>query len=135
MAQSPTRLCPNCGTPAEPGQRFCSECGTTLNMASNQATALASGEQSLAPSQGSGAQFATQPEPGAGTPNNAAAMPTQLVGSSGQTSATPTTLTTPATLATPSYSNVPTSGSQFYAQTTDANPIPPPPNSFMPVSM
>lgn len=32
MSQSP-RTCPNCGTPAPAGQRFCSNCGTDLGMA------------------------------------------------------------------------------------------------------
>ena len=108
MAQHPPRLCPKCGTPAEPNQHFCSECGTTLNVASNQPTALASGEQPVIPSQG--AQFATQPEQGGSVPGSTATAPTQMVGASGQTPAA-----------------YPASGSQFYAQTTDANPIPPPP--------
>src|SRR5580658_1750694 len=99
MAQNPPRLCPRFGIPAEPNQRFCSECGTTLNVASNQPTALASGEQPVIPSQG--AQFATQPEPGSG-PGNTATAPTQMVGASGQMPG--------------AYS---ASGSQFYAQTTD----------------
>ncbi len=113
MAQNPPRLCPNCGTPAEPNQRFCSECGTTLNAASNQPTALASGEQAVVSSHG--AQFATQPEPGGGVPGNTATAPTQMVGAPGQT---PSAYPAPAASA---------SGAQFYAQTTDANPIPPPP--------
>jgi hypothetical protein len=113
MAQNPPRLCPKCGTPAEPNQRFCSECGTTLNVASNQPTAMASGEQSVIPSQG--AQFATQPEPGGGVPGNTGTAPTQMVGASGQTPGA-----YPATAAS-------ASGAQFYSQTTDANPIPPPP--------
>jgi hypothetical protein len=117
MTQNPPRLCPGCGTPAEPNQRFCSECGATLNVASNQPTALASGEQPALSSQGSGAQFAAQPEPGIGVPGNTATAPTQLVGTPGQTPGTPT----------PPYSTTPTSGAQFYSQTTDANPIPPPP--------
>jgi hypothetical protein len=115
MAQNPPRLCPRCGTPAEPNQRFCSECGTTLNMASNQPTALASGEQQVIPSRGSGTQFATQAEPGVSTPGDAATAPTQLVGASGQT---------PGVYPN---SNTPASGAQFYAQATDASPIPPPP--------
>ncbi len=115
MAQNPPRLCPTCGTPAEPNQRFCSECGTTLNMASNQPTALASGEQQVIPSRGSGTQFATQAEPGVSTPGDAATAPTQLVGAPGQT---------PGVYPN---SNAPASGAQFYAQATDASPIPPPP--------
>ncbi len=115
MAQNPPRLCPNCGTPAEPNQRFCSECGTTLNIASNQPTALASGEQAALASQGSGAQFATQPAPATNSTGDAAMMPTQLVGTPGQ-----------APDAQP-VATVPTSGAQFYSQTTDANPIAPPP--------
>jgi zinc-ribbon domain len=72
----PPRLCPKCGIAAEPNQRFCSECGTTLNVASNQPTAIASGEQSVIPSQG--AQFATQPESGGGVPGNTSTAPTQV---------------------------------------------------------
>jgi zinc-ribbon domain len=123
MAQNPPRLCPRCGTPAEPNQRFCSECGTTLNVASNQPTALASGEQPALSSQGSGAQFAAQPEPGVGISGNSATAPTQLVGTPGQLPGTPT----------PPYSNAPISGAQFYSQTTDASPIapPPPPDSLV----
>ena len=114
MAQNPPRLCPNCGIPAEPNQRFCAECGTTLSMVSNHPTALASGEQQ-------GVQFATQPESGNGASGNTATAPTQLVGTSGQAPA-----------AYPA-STVPSSGAQFYAQTTDANPIapPPPPDSLV----
>lgn len=123
MAQNPPRLCPNCGSPAEPNQRFCAECGTTLSIVSNSPTALASGEQSALSAQGSGTQFATQPEPGNGVPGNAATAPTQLVGAPGQTPGSPT----------PAYSNANTAGSQFYGQTTDANPIapPPPPDSLI----
>ena len=119
MAQNLPRLCPNCGTPAEANQRFCAECGTTLSMASNQPTTLASGEQQGILMQG--AQYATQPEPGNGASGNTATAPTQLVGTSGQAPAT-----YPA-------STVPSSGAQFYAQTTDANPIapPPPPDSLV----
>jgi hypothetical protein len=111
MAQNPPRLCPNCGTPAEPNQRFCAECGTTLHMASNQPTVLASGEQATLASQGNGAQFATQPAPGTNGSGDAALAPTQLVGAPGEQPV----------------ATVPASGAHFYSQTTDANPIPPPP--------
>src|SRR5690349_22272125 len=84
MAQNPPRLCPNCGTPVEPNQRFCSECGTTLSMVSNLPTALASGEHETLPSQSSGAQFATQPAPPTNGSGDTATAPTQLVGAPGQ---------------------------------------------------
>jgi hypothetical protein len=61
MAQTPPRICPHCGNPVEPEQRFCAECGTTLNEASNQPTALASGEQSAATVPTSGAQLYSRP--------------------------------------------------------------------------
>lgn len=115
MAQNPSRLCPNCGTPAEPNQRFCSECGTTLNVASNQPTAMASGEQPALASQGSGAQYATQPAPATNGSGDAAVVPTQFVGTPGQAPGDQPVATAP------------TSGAHFYSQTTDANPIPPPP--------
>ena len=115
MAQNPPRLCPRCGTPAEANQRFCAECGTTLHMASNQPTALASGEQAALAPQGNGAQFATQPAPGTNGSGDAALAPTQLVGSPGQAPDNQPLAT------------VPSSGAHFYSQTTDASPIPPPP--------
>lgn len=113
MAQHPPRLCPNCGTPVEPNQRFCSECGTTLNIASNQPTALASGEQETLLSQGSGAQFA--PPPASNVSGDAATVPTQLVGAPGQAPGDQPVATAS------------TSGAHFYSQATEANPIPPPP--------
>ncbi len=115
MDQNPPRLCPNCGTPAEPNQRFCSECGTTLNVASNLPTAMASGEQSLLASQGSGAQFGAQPASATNGSGDAATAPTELVGAPGQTPGDQPVAATPS------------SGAHFYSQTTDANPIPPPP--------
>ena len=31
-APTPTRVCPNCGTPMSPGSRFCTECGTPVSV-------------------------------------------------------------------------------------------------------
>ena len=115
MDQNPSRLCPRCGTPAQPNQRFCSECGTTLNIASNLPTAMASGEQAALASQGSGVQFATQPAPVTNGSGDTATAPTQLVDAPGQAAGDHS-----AASASPS-------GAHFYSQTTDANPIPPPP--------
>ena len=115
MAQNPPRLCPNCGTPVEPNQRFCSECGTTLNIASNQPTALASGEQETLLSQGSAAPFA--PPSATNASGDAATVPTQLVGAPVPGQAPGDQSGAPA----------PASGAHFYSQATEANPIPPPP--------
>ena len=63
MAQNPPLLCPNCNTPAPPNQRFCSECGTTLNIGANKPTALASESQfahAAPPGQNNGSQDATE---------------------------------------------------------------------------
>ena len=39
-----TRTCPRCGAPISAGQRFCAECGTTLDVEVNKPTEAASGE-------------------------------------------------------------------------------------------
>src|SRR5690348_8567506 len=49
MAQNSPHLCPKCATPAEPNQRFCSECGTILNAEANKPTALAGEKQPIQP--------------------------------------------------------------------------------------
>ncbi len=102
MAQnSPPAICPKCGTRAEPGQRFCSECGSTLNIDVNKPTEFASGDA-----------FATMP----------AAQPSQP----DATIITPQSQPAPApSIPASSYASLP--ASQFYNATTDANVIPPPP--------
>ncbi|TMF45898.1 MAG: hypothetical protein E6I32_12370 [Chloroflexi bacterium] len=130
MAQNPPLLCPNCNTPAPPNQRFCSECGTTLNIGANKPTALASESQfaqAAPPGQNNGSQDATEraPRPGFAPPvaplsTPPTPQPGMAPGQAPYASGA-------------SYSTVPTSGNQFYSQATDANviPPPPPPDSFV----
>jgi hypothetical protein len=130
MAQNPPLLCPNCNTPAPPNQRFCSECGTTLNVGANKPTALASESQfaqAAPPGQNNGSQDATEraPRPGSAPPVAPRSTPPTpqpgMASGQGQYASGA------------SYSTVPTSGNQFYSQATDANviPPPPPPDSFV----
>lgn len=48
MAQMPSRPCPHCGNLVAPGQRFCSNCGTTMDMGFANPTAAASGSEHIA---------------------------------------------------------------------------------------
>jgi hypothetical protein len=38
MMQQPTQSCPNCRSPLVPGQRFCANCGTTIDIGANKLT-------------------------------------------------------------------------------------------------
>ncbi len=42
MAQNPAQFCPQCGTPGQAGQRFCSNCGATIGASAAAPTAAAS---------------------------------------------------------------------------------------------
>src|SRR6266487_1164139 len=117
MSQNPPSLCPHCNTPAQPNQRFCSECGTTLHVGANKPTTFASGSQFaqvIPPGENNGSAHATEraPQPGFAP----YAVPGQTPYASGS-----------------SYPDVPNSDNRFYSQTTNANviPPPPPPNSFV----
>jgi hypothetical protein len=130
MAQNPPLLCPNCNTPAPPNQRFCSECGTTLNVGANKPTALASESQfaqAAPPGQNNGLQDATERAPRPGSAPPVAPMSTPPTPQPGMASGQGQYASGA------SYSTVPTSGNQFYSQATDANviPPPPPPGSFV----
>lgn len=107
MAQNPPVICPRCGTRAEPGQRFCSECGATLNRDVNKPTELAGS-----------VSFETVPAQSGATPQPPQSPQTPQLA--------PTVPVAPVSPISPS-STVPASGSQFYSETTDANVIPPPP--------
>ncbi len=63
MVQQPTSYCPTCRTPAAQGQRFCSNCGGTINSGVNKPTEMtpSSGAHSVVPDLGT--QFATPPPP------------------------------------------------------------------------
>lgn len=56
MSQIPTRFCPRCGIPLEPEQRFCSNCGATVDFDAANPTALA-------PDQAPGADPTVPPPP------------------------------------------------------------------------
>lgn len=118
MAQNPPLLCPKCGTPAQPNQRFCAECGTTLYTDANKPTAFASQSQ-LAQ--------ATERAPQSGAASPVTPLSTPPTPQSGNVPGQ-----TPSSFGS-SYSTVPTSGSQFYSEDTNANviPPPPPPDSFV----
>lgn len=130
MAQNPPLLCPTCNTPAQSNQRFCAECGTTLNVGANKPTALASESQfaqAIPPGQNNSSQQATEraPQPDSAPPAAPISTPP---------TPQPGNVPGPAPYRFGSTnSTVPTSGSQFYSGATDANviPPPPPPESFV----
>ncbi len=63
MVQQPTSYCPTCGTPAAPGQRFCSNCGGAIDAGVNKPTEMtpSSGAHSVVPDLET--QLATPPPP------------------------------------------------------------------------
>jgi len=104
MAQNSPHLCPKCGAPAEPNQRFCAECGTVLDAEANKPTALAGEKQ--------------------------AAKPASQVVDNGPTNAPgPIAPTMAAQAKTPLMPTMPVPDSQFYGPEMDATviPLPPPP--------
>ena len=120
---SSTRFCSECGKPLEEGHRFCTNCGAPTSFESNAPTA-SSNDQTV---MGSDSVQSSQPRVSTPVNNTGATAPTII---------TPDANTPGA--ATPrvsgaSYSTVPKSGEQFYAQVTDAEviPPPPPPDSFI----
>src|SRR5712691_2171541 len=132
MAQNPPLLCPNCNMPTQPNQRFCSECGTTLNVEANKPTALASESQfaqAIPPGQNTGSADATERAPQSidtaqtvGTPQPGSAPPVAPM----STPPPPPPGMAPEQMpyaSGSSYSTVPTSGNQFYSEATGANVI------------
>lgn len=63
MSQSFSRFCPQCSSPLEPGQRFCTNCGATTNIESNAPTALTSDRTLLANGQAQNNPALAQPTP------------------------------------------------------------------------
>src|SRR5436190_11360389 len=139
---SSLRFCSECGKPLEEGHRFCTNCGATTSVEANARTTLTSDQTVLDSDQAQSSQqkvsvpvnktvatASTIITPNANTPGATANTP----------GFTPVLPNTPiSSFETPgvsgaSYSTVPTSGEQFYAQATDADviPPPPPPDSFI----
>src|SRR5579863_5124578 len=76
MAQMPSRPCPHCGNLVAPGQRFCSNCGTTMDMGFANPTAAASGSEHIAGVPEAATQLPTPPPPPVGVySQNQAPMP------------------------------------------------------------
>ena len=139
---SSPRFCSECGKPLEAGHRFCKNCGSTTSVEANALTTLTRDQKVL----GSHQAQSSQPQ---------VSVPVNNTGATASTIITPNANTPGATVNTPgftpvmpntpissseipgvsgaSYSIVPTSGDQFYAQATDADviPPPPPPDSFI----
>lgn len=129
---STPRFCSECGKPLAAGHRFCTNCGATTSIDADARTALTS----------------DQTVPGGDQAHNAQPQPTVFAGNDGATASTIITsnANNPGVARNPlvsnsekpqssgtNYSTVPTSGNQFYGQTTDVDiiPPPPPPDSFI----
>lgn len=136
---SSPRFCSECGKPLEAGYRFCTNCGATTSGEADARTTLTSDQTVLtnehaqsprsqvqAPQANNGATASTIITPNVNVPEvaNTPVLPNVPISSP----------ETPGVAGT-SYSTVPTSGNQFYAQATDADviPPPPPPDSFIAV--
>ena len=74
MAQAFPPLCPHCGTPATPGQRFCSNCGKTLDAEFGVPTAAASSGEHYPQVPDLATQLPTPPPP----PTSSYSQPTPL---------------------------------------------------------
>src|SRR5260370_33804230 len=135
IALSSPRFCSECGKPFETGHRFCTNCGATTSVEANALTTLTSDQTVLGIGQAQGSQ------PQVSTPvNNSAATASTIITPNANTPGfTPVMSNTPLPssetpgVSVASYSSVPTSGNEFYAQATDADviPPPPPPDSFI----
>ena len=132
---SSPRFCSECGKPLEAGHRFCKNCGSTTSVEANALTTLTRDQKVL----GSHQAQSSQPQVSVPVNNTGATASTIITPNANTPGFTPVMPNTPISSSeTPgvsgaSYSIVPTSGDQFYAQATDADgiPPPPPPDSFI----
>ena len=139
---SSPRFCSECGKPLEADHRFCTNCGATTSVEADVRTTLTSDQTVL----GSEQKQSFQPKVPLPVDNSAATVSTIITpnvntpgaaaNASGFTPVLPY-IPQPSSespgVSGASYSTVPTSGGQFYAQATDADviPPPPPPDSFI----
>ena len=132
---SSPRFCSECGKPLEAGHRFCTNCGATTSVEADARTTLTS-DQTVP---GSDQAQSSQPKVSVPVDNSGATASTIITPSANAPGFTPVLPYTPQSssespgISGASYSTVPTSGDQFYAQATDADviPPPPPPDSFI----
>jgi hypothetical protein len=131
---SSTRFCSECGKPLEAGHRFCTNCGATTSVEADARTTLTSDQTVL----GSDQEQSSQPKVPVPVENSAATAstiftpntpgsPKNAPGITPFLPYTPQSSSESPGVSGASYSTVPTSGDQFYAQATDVDAIPPPP--------
>lgn len=133
---SSPRFCSECGKPLEAGHRFCTDCGATTSVEANALTTLTSDQMVL----GSGQAQSSQPQVSTSN-NNAGATASTIITPHANTPGValnapgfmpvkpniPISSAATPNVAGASYSTLPNSGYQFYAQATEADIIPPPP--------
>jgi hypothetical protein len=131
LSQSLSRFCPQCNSPLEPGQRFCTNCGATTSIESNAPTALTNDHTVLASGLAQSNTVLAQPAPVAGSNATGPTILTPNTSAPGPTPATPQAVTPDVSGAT--YSRAPASSDRFNAQAIDEDviPPPPPPDSFI----
>lgn len=118
MAQTPPRFCPQCGSAVPVGQRFCSNCGVTMDIDFGKPTAASSSD----PRHSQYPDIPTQ-LPAGGMPMQGGAVPPPP----------PVQSFTPPPVAQPPYSNYSTEPAQSYAQSNPAYGQPAPAVQPVPV--
>ena len=132
---SSPRFCSECGKPLDAGHRFCTNCGATTSVEANALATLTSDQTFLSSDQAQ----SSRPQVSVPVNNTGATASTIITPNANTPGFTPVMSNTPLPssetpgVSVASYSTVPTSGNQFYAQATDADviPPPPPPDSFI----
>ena len=134
---SSPRFCSECGKPLEAGHRFCTNCGATTSGEADARTTLASDQAVLSNEHSQSPQPQVQvPQVNSGATASTIITPNVITPGVANTPGPPNApLSSPDTsgISGTSYSTLPTSGDQFYAQAIDTDfiPPPPPPDSFI----